>query len=137
MEFTIGIMTFVYNVAIVRNGYGEMGLAAYLVIGYLMLILLTLFLGMAEGLQPVFSYFTGAGATGRSRDLRRFATGVFLAAGIVCYGLILLFSRSFFSIFNPGDTELIFHESDIDHNILCIECLHFIQLRMAVRAAPR
>lgn len=107
MEFTIGIMTFVYNVAIVRNGYGEMGLAAYLVIGYLMLILLTLFLGMAEGLQPVFSYFTGAGATGRSRDLRRFATGVFLAAGIVCYGLILLFSRSFFSIFNPGDTELI------------------------------
>ena len=107
MEFTIGIITFVYNVAIVKNGYGEMGLAAYLVMGYLMLIILTLFLGMAEGLQPVFSYFTGAGEAGRSRELRRFATGVFLAAGVLCYGLILLCSRSFFSIFNPGDTELI------------------------------
>ena len=106
MEFTIGIITFVYNIAIVKNGYGEMGLAAYLVIGYLMLIILTLFLGMAEGLQPVFSYFTGAGEDGRSRELRRFAAWVFLAAGIVCYGLILLFSENFFAVFNPGDTEL-------------------------------
>ena len=37
MEFTIGIVTFVYNFAITRYGYGEIGLAAYLVIGYLML----------------------------------------------------------------------------------------------------
>lgn len=63
MEFTIGIVTFVYNFAIVKHGYGKIGLAAYLVIGYLMLMLmiLTLFLGMAEGLQPVFSYFAGVG----------------------------------------------------------------------------
>ena len=51
MEFTISIITFIYNSAIVRHGYGELGLAAYLVIGYLMLIILTVFLGMAEGLQ--------------------------------------------------------------------------------------
>ena len=57
MEFTIGIITFVYNAAIIRCGFGELGLAAYLIIGYLMLIILTLFLGMAEGLQPVFSFF--------------------------------------------------------------------------------
>ena len=56
MEFTISIITFIYNSAIVRHGYGELGLAAYLVIGYLMLIILTVFLGMAEGLQPVFRH---------------------------------------------------------------------------------
>ena len=66
MEFTIGIITFMYNFAIVRNGYGELGLAAYLVIGYLMLIVLTLFLGLSEGLQPVFSYFAGTGEGERS-----------------------------------------------------------------------
>ena len=107
MEFTIGIITFVYNIAIVKHGYGEIGLAAYLLIGYLMLIILTLFLGMAEGLQPVFSYFTGSGEMARCNDMRRFATKVFLTVGIVCYLLIVLFSRYFFSIFNPGDTELI------------------------------
>lgn len=107
MEFTIGIITFVYNIAIVKHGYGEIGLAAYLLIGYLMLIILTLFLGMAEGLQPVFSYFTGSGETARSNDMRRFAARVFLIVGIVCYLLIVPFSRYFFSIFNPEDTELI------------------------------
>lgn len=107
MEFTIGIITFVYNSAIARHGYGELGLAAYLVIGYLMLIILTLFLGMAEGLQPVFSYFTGTGEVARGHAMRIFATKVFLVVGIVCYILIVFFSRYFFSIFNPNNLELI------------------------------
>lgn len=107
MEFTIGIITFVYNFAIVKYGYGEIGLAAYLVIGYLMLIILTIFLGMAEGLQPVFSYFTGTGEYSRNWDMRCFAAKIFLSVGILCYLLILFFSRYFFSIFNPEDTELI------------------------------
>ena len=107
MEFTIGIITFIYNFAIVRHNFGEIGLAAYLVIGYLMLIILTLFLGMAEGLQPVFSYFTGTGEVERSRAMRSFAAKVFLLTGIVCYLLIVFFSRYFFSIFNPNDLDLI------------------------------
>lgn len=61
MEFTIGMVTFICNSAIKYFGFGEIGLAAYLVIGYLMLIILTVFLGMAEGLQPVFSYFMAIG----------------------------------------------------------------------------
>ncbi len=106
MEFTIGMVTFVYNFAIVRCGFGEMGLAAYLVIGYLMLIQLTLFLGMAEGLQPVFSYLTATGEIIRRDALRRFSTAVFLAVGVAGYILIVLFGESFFGIFSPGDPEL-------------------------------
>lgn len=107
MEFTIGIITFVYNFAIIRNGYGELGLAAYLVIGYLMLIILTVFLGMAEGLQPVFSYFAGTGEQERSRALLSFAVKIFLAVGVLCYLLILFFSRGFITVFAPGDIRLI------------------------------
>lgn len=107
MEFTIGIITFVYNAAIVRCGYGELGLAAYLVIGYLMLIILTLFLGMAEGLQPVFSHFTGTAELKRCRELRSFSAWVFWGMGIACYVLILFFARYFFALFNPDDAELL------------------------------
>ena len=107
MEFTIGIITFIYNIAIIKNGYGEIGLAAYLVIGYLMLIILTIFLGMAEGLQPVFSYFTGTGETRRNRDMLSFAAKIFLCTGVVCYVFIVFFSRDFFSVFTPKDIELI------------------------------
>lgn len=107
MEFSIGMVTFIYNFAIRYFGFGEIGLAAYLVIGYLMLILLTIFLGMAEGLQPVFSYFMAIGAEKKNRDMRRFSTGVFLGAGLISYGLIVLFSGKFFSIFSPNDLELV------------------------------
>ncbi len=107
MEFTIGIITFVYNFAIVHYGFGEIGLAAYLVIGYLMLIILTLFLGMAQGLQPIFSYFMGAGEEKQSKSLLNFSIKAFLATGVLCYILIILFSRGFFTVFNPGDIELI------------------------------
>ena len=107
MEFSIGIVTFLYNLAITRHGYGELGLAAYLVIGYLMLIILTLFLGMAEGLQPVFSRFMAAGERARELDMRRFAARVFLGVGAVCCLLIVLEGRWFYLLFAPGDPELV------------------------------
>lgn len=106
MEFSIGIVTFLYNLAITRWGYGELGLAAYLVIGYLMLILLTLFLGMAEGLQPVFSRFMASGEEERNQALRRFSTGVFLGVGLVSCALIFAGSRWFYLLFAPKDPEL-------------------------------
>lgn len=106
MEFTIGMITFIYNFAIGHYGYGEIGLAAYLVIGYLMLIILTIFLGMAEGLQPVFSHFMAVGEKERNHALRRFSMGVFLSAGLICYGLVAGFAREFFFIFSPNDPEL-------------------------------
>lgn len=107
MEFTIGIITFVYNFAIIKNGYGELGLAAYLMLGYLMLIILTLFLGMAEGLQPVFSYFSGAGEMWKNKELLAYSVRVFLGTGVLCYVAILLFSGEFFTLFAPGDPELV------------------------------
>lgn len=107
MEFSIGIVTFVYNCAIVRYGNAELGLAAYLLIGYLMLIILTLFLGLAEGLQPVFSHFRGTGEQNRSQEMQRFSVKVFLMLGILCYGAVLLSAREFYAVFTQSDQELI------------------------------
>ena len=106
MEFSLGIVTFLYNVAVSHHGYGELGLAAYLIIGYLMLILLTLFLGMAEGLQPVFSRFMATGEEKRNLAMRRFSTKVFLGVGVISCLLIFLGSRWFFLLFAPEDPEL-------------------------------
>lgn len=106
MEFSIGMVTFLYNSSIARCGYGELGLAAYLLIGYLMLIVLTLFLGMAEGLQPVFSRFAASGEADRARALLRFSIRVFLCIGLACYALILVWGGDFYALFAPGDPEL-------------------------------
>lgn len=107
IEFSIGMTTFLYNLAITRSGFGELGLAAYLVIGYMMLIVLTLFLGMAEGLQPVFSHFMATGEADRGRAVRKFSAWVFMGVGLACYVLIVLFGRQFYAIFAPADPELV------------------------------
>lgn len=106
MEFSIGIVTFLYNLAISCHGYGEMGLAAYLLIGYLMLILFTLFLGMAEGLQPVFSRLKASGEREGNLAMRRFSAKVFLGVGVVSCILILLGSQWFYCLFVPEDQAL-------------------------------
>lgn len=107
MEFSIGIVTFLYNLAIARSGYGELGLAVYLLIGYLMLIILTLFLGMAEGLQPVFSRFMATGQLARGLAMRRFAAAVFLGTGAVSCLLVFTCSQWFYLAFAPEDPALI------------------------------
>lgn len=107
MEFTIGMVTLITNLSIQHLRLGEMGLAAYLLIGYLMLIILTLFLGMAEGLQPVFSQMQGSGDRTGCRDMRRFSLAVFVFIGLVCYGFVYFFSDRFYALFTAGDRALL------------------------------
>ncbi|MBQ9265037.1 MAG: polysaccharide biosynthesis C-terminal domain-containing protein [Clostridia bacterium] len=107
MEFTIGMITFITNLSIHHLGMGEIGLAAYLLIGYLMLIILTLFLGMAEGLQPVFSFMKGSGDQEGIRAMRRFSLTVFVSIGIACYSLVYFFSPVFYGLFTAGDQALL------------------------------
>lgn len=107
MEFSIGIVTLFYNIAITHNGFGELGLAAYLTIGYIALIILTVFLGIAQGIQPLVSYFHGRHEYARSRELMAFVFKAVAALGILLYAGVIFFSRGFIAIFTPTDAELI------------------------------
>ncbi len=107
MEFSIGLVTLFYNIAITRNGFGEIGLAAYLTIGYIALIVLTVFLGVGQGIQPVISYCHGRGEAERGRELMAFLFKTVAAAGVAMSAGVVLFARRFIGIFTPGDAELI------------------------------
>lgn len=106
-ESTIGLVTLLYNLAIVRQGLGEEGLASYVVIGYAALIGSAVFLGTAQGLQPAVSYFHGAGLPGRIRGLMRAGGLLNLILGVAIYGVILLLGPAFYAIFMPGDPALL------------------------------
>ncbi|MBM6765045.1 hypothetical protein H5996_03870 [Faecalicoccus pleomorphus] len=82
MEFTIGIITFIYNFAIVHYIFGEIGLTA------------------------CFQLFYGDKRRSRSKASLSFSIKIFLTIGILCYIVIIFFS-AFFTIFIPGDIELI------------------------------
>lgn len=106
-EFSIGLVTLLYNLAIVRAGLGEDGLAAYLVIGYAALICLTAFLGAAQGMQPAVSYLVGAGQAGRVRSLFGAAALFCLGLSAALYAALFFGGGAFFSIFLAGDGALL------------------------------
>ncbi len=112
MEFSIGMVTFLMNFGITRYGFGEDGLAAYLIIGYLMLIILTIFLGMAEGLQPAFSYLHVASEKRKLLKLRRIAACVILVFGIISYVVVYLYSYYFYKIYTPDNLEVAMFAAD-------------------------
>ena len=107
MEFSIGIVTLFYNIAINANDFGELGLAAYLTIGYIALIILTVFLGIGQGMQPLISYFHGRGEHGRNRELMAFLFKTVAVLGLLLYGAVLFLSKGFIGVFTPDDAELI------------------------------
>ncbi|MBQ3669226.1 MAG: hypothetical protein II920_08375, partial [Clostridia bacterium] len=65
------------------------------------------YLGMAEGLQPVFSSMKGTNDAAGLNSMRRFSLTVFCLIGFVSYVLVFLFSDSFYGLFTAGDEALL------------------------------
>ena len=93
----------VYN-WIVLELYGQIGVAAYSVISYLLLVVLNVFLGLAQGMQPLLSRSFGAGdLEGQRRVFRKgLVLGLVLAVGM--YGVLAVWGRQIIAVFNPDPT---------------------------------
>lgn len=106
MEFALGLTTLCMNIAVSRH-MGALGLAAYGVVGYVALIALTIYLGMAEGTQPLFSFYHGEGNAPATRYLLRLSLLVCLVSGLSLYGLLLLLARYPAILFGGRDAQLV------------------------------
>ena len=105
-NFSIGMVALWYNLAIVKYGFGEIGLSSYLIIGYLSLIALRCFLGAAQGVQPVLSLYSSQGDYKRIASLNKFITIFNAVFGIVVTVFILVFAPTLARIFT-SDSKLI------------------------------
>lgn len=106
IEFSLGLMTFLCNIFISKK-IGVDGLAAFGVVGYINLILLSVFLGMGQGTQPLVSRLYGQKDNQGIKEVYRFSLIVSVILGIVSYGLLLLVNKPVTSIFiDLGDIEL-------------------------------
>ena len=86
---------------------GAQGLAAFGVIGYINLILLSVFLGMGQGTQPLVSRFHGQGDYEKINYVYRFSVMTSAIFGALCYGLILLIQKPVTAVFiDPNDVAL-------------------------------
>lgn len=105
MEFSLGLTTLCVNLAVAKH-MGAFGIAVFGVVGYVALLAMTVFLGMAEGSQPLYSFYHGQKEQSALRTLRRLAFVCASAIGLVFYGLVLLFADYPAAVFAGADVAL-------------------------------
>lgn len=98
IEFALGAMSFICNIFIVRT-YGSDGLAAFGVIGYVNLILLSVFLGIGQGTQPIISRFVGNDDTKSIQYSYLFLRRLSFILGALFYLLIFIAPHFIASLF--------------------------------------
>ena len=111
-NFSIGMISLFYNFAIVAYGFHEIGLSAYLIVGYISLIALRSFLGIAQGVQPVMSIYESQGQGEAILSLNRFVCIFNAVLGIVLSVLIIIFGKPLAAIFT-SDGELMTYAAKI------------------------
>lgn len=106
IEFALGVMSFLCNLFIVSK-FGAEGLAAFGVIGYINLILLSVYLGIGQGTQPLVSRFYGQRDVKSIKYVYKFSAILSFALGIIGYIALLIFKAPITAIFiDPSDIAL-------------------------------
>lgn len=106
LEFSLGMATLLVNLAMGPVG-GELGLAAFGVVGYVALIALSIFLGMAEGTQPLLSFYHGKGDVASGGYLRNLSLATAGICGIVAYAVIYFGAGGPARLFGGQDAALV------------------------------
>lgn len=111
-NFSIGLIALFYNLAIVKYGYGDLGLSAYLIVGYIALIALRCFMGAAQGIQPILSIYQNQEDYDRIESLNRYMTFVISGFAVLLTLFIILTRNQLVMIFT-SDATLMSTSSDI------------------------
>lgn len=98
-EVSSGIVIIVFN-ALILNLEGNVGVAAYGVIANLSLVVIAMYTGIAQGIQPILSRSYGAGNRKGVATTLRYAVTAMLCVSAVVYGAVLLCTSQIAALFN-------------------------------------
>ncbi|MGI6255350.1 MAG: MATE family efflux transporter [Acutalibacter sp.] len=98
-ELSSGIVIIVFN-ALIMNLEGNVGVAAYGVIANLSLVVVAIYTGIAQGIQPILSRNYGRGDWECVSAILRYAMITMLGISVVVYGAVTLFTSQIAAIFN-------------------------------------
>ena len=105
-ELSSGIVIIVFNM-ILLHIRGNLAIAAYGVIANISLVVMAMFTGVAQGMQPVVSRLYGRGDTAGRKKVLHCACGVSVGLAAVIYLLLWFGNRDIIALFNSRqDAEL-------------------------------
>lgn len=98
-EFSSGIVLLVFNILILKHS-GNIGVAAYGVVANLALIVLAIFTGVSQGVQPLLSTAYGEGDTSHIQFIFRHGIAVSAVIGTLVFLSTLYFAPEMIETFN-------------------------------------
>lgn len=114
------VTIFCYNLIIIEM-LGEKGVAAYSIVSYLLIIVFAVFIGIAEGLQPLLSRSYGERNYQALGEFFKVGLKTNLGLSLVIYVSFLIFGKTIINIFT--DDEIIVY---LAYSCICIYGLSFL-----------
>lgn len=105
-ELTSGVVMLLFNFIILRLT-GNTGVAAFSIITVISLVVIALYTGLSQGIQPLFSSSYGAGNTHNVKALRRYAMITMLLLSALIYFTIFFYAPQLASIFNTEQNQVL------------------------------
>ena len=111
-ELSGGLVVFLFN-QVILSVIGEPGIVSYTVISYINTLVLNTMAGIAQGMQPVTSYYYGAKEREKCQKLLKYSLVMELIVSVVYVLLLELFPRIFVGAFlDPADRALFDYTAD-------------------------
>lgn len=105
-QVSSGIVIFIFNMLILRIE-GNVGVAAYGVIANISLVVVAIYTGLAQGIQPLISNAYGTENKEYIRQLMRYAMTAMSIISAAIYLLIVVFAQPIVAVFNSGNDMLL------------------------------
>lgn len=106
IEISSGLVIFAFNIALLKI-IGEIGVSAYSIIANISLICVSIFTGIAQGVQPIVSINYGADLKDRVKKVRNMGLVTALVFGIIFFILGNVFPRQIVSLFIENNKVLM------------------------------
>lgn len=105
VQVSPAVSVFAFNQIIIRR-IGEIGIAGFSIISYISVVLIALFIGISQGIQPLLSYNYGKRDYEKVNMIFKMGVKTNFIASLIIYIIILIAGEKIISMFN-GDKELI------------------------------
>ncbi len=98
-QLSSGIVMITFNTIVLKVA-GNTGVAAYGVVANISLVIVAVYTGIAQGVQPLISASYGVGNDRQTKIVLRYAMITMLSVSVIVYLLIFFFAQPITSIFN-------------------------------------
>ena len=105
-EMSVGIVIVSFNL-IILGLIGNIGVAAYAVVANISIMIITIYNGLSQGMQPLISRYYGQDQSANVKTVVRYGFLLMAAISVASYTLIFFGADSIASIFNRYDDPVL------------------------------